>query len=211
MSHLPDEVLARRAAAGQLDCFESLLARYRDRVYRLCYRMAGNAEDAEDWAQECFVRVYEQLGRYDPAFPFVPWLLRVVSNTCINLGKSRARWRQRFPLGLNEETSTEQAAGHRAAAVETSAAAAAQGKDPLRVALLDEETGAIQEAVDALAPTLKQAVVLRVQEELSFREVAEILGVPLQTAATRVRRALLEVRNRLIQSGFVTDEEQQKP
>jgi RNA polymerase sigma-70 factor (ECF subfamily) len=52
---LPDEILARRAAEGRTDCFEEILSRYRDRVYRICYRMAGNAEDAEDWAQECFV------------------------------------------------------------------------------------------------------------------------------------------------------------
>src|SRR5437870_13523605 len=91
ISHLPDETLARRAAAGRLDCFEELLARYQDRVYRICYRGAGNAEDAEDWAQECFLRLYRQLGRYDPELPFAPWLLRVVTNVCIDLGRTRSR------------------------------------------------------------------------------------------------------------------------
>src|SRR5712691_10097315 len=102
--HLPDETLARRAAAGRLDCFEELLVRYRDRVYRICYRSAGNAEDAEDWAQECLLRVHRQLDRYDPAQPFAPWLLRVVGNTCINLAKARARPQERLELGLSEET-----------------------------------------------------------------------------------------------------------
>jgi DNA-directed RNA polymerase specialized sigma24 family protein len=50
-SHLPDELLARRASEGHLEDFEELLRRYRDSVYRICYRMAGNADDAEDWAQ----------------------------------------------------------------------------------------------------------------------------------------------------------------
>lgn len=88
---LPDEELARLAAGGRLDCFEELLARYRDRVYRICYRCAGNADDAEDWAQECFVRTFRQLGHFDPSLPFAPWLLRLVANTCINLAKARAR------------------------------------------------------------------------------------------------------------------------
>lgn len=87
-SYLPDELLARRAAMGRIDDFEELLRRYRTRVYRICYRMAGNAEDAEDWAQECFVRAYSQLGRYNASRPFAPWLMRVTTNTCVNLAKS---------------------------------------------------------------------------------------------------------------------------
>ena len=101
---LPDEILARRAAEGKPDDFEAILSRYRDRVYRICYRMAGNAEDAEDWAQECLVRVYRQLGRYDPELPFAPWLMRVVANTCINLARARTRRQEKVELGLDEES-----------------------------------------------------------------------------------------------------------
>src|SRR5437763_7712287 len=99
--HLPDELLARHATAGRLDEFEELLRRYRDRVYRICYRMAGNAEDAEDWAQECLVRAYRELRRYNPVMPFRPWLFRVVSNACINLAKTRSRRRDRIDLGID--------------------------------------------------------------------------------------------------------------
>jgi RNA polymerase sigma-70 factor (ECF subfamily) len=179
-SHLPDEVLARRAADGHLDAFEELLRRYRNRVYRICYRMAGNAEDAEDWAQECLVRVYRQLGRYDPELPFTPWLLRVVSNTCINLAQARARRQANVELGLDEETETLSLA-----------------PNPLHAALTGEESRRVRGAVRMLPAPLRQAVVLRVMEELSFRELAEALGVPLQTAASRVRRGLLQVRERL--------------
>lgn len=185
VSCLSDEQLAHRAAAGRLDCFEALLSRYRDRVYRLCYRMAGNAEDAEDWAQECFVRLYRQLGRYDPGLPFASWLLRVVSNTCINLAKGRARLQTRLALGLAEDM-------QRMAAV----------PGPEQAAISQEEARLISAAVEALPPLLRQAVVLRVLEDLSFRELAEVLDVPLQTAATRVRRALIQVRERLNGSGM---------
>lgn len=187
-SHLPDELLACRAAAGRLDDFEELLRRYRNRVYRICYRMAGNAEDAEDWAQECLVRVYQQLGRYDPEQPFAPWLLRVVANTCVNLAKARARRQGKLELGLGEESQ-----------------AISLAPDPLRAALSGEEGRQVRAAVRLLPPALRQAVVLRVLEELSFRELAEVLGVPLQTAASRVRRGLLQVRERLERAEIEVD------
>jgi RNA polymerase sigma-70 factor (ECF subfamily) len=178
--HLPDELLARRAAAGHLEEFEELLRRYRKRVYHICYRMAGNVEDAEDWAQECFVRVYRQLGRYDSRLPFAPWLLRVVTNTCINLAKERAVRQGKMNIGLDAEQEV----------IDVSA-------DPMRITLDGEETQRIQAAVAALPPPLRQAVALRVVDGLSFRELAEALGVPLQTAASRVRRALVQIRQGL--------------
>ncbi len=179
-SYLSDELLARRAAAGRLQDFEALLHRYRHRVYRICYRMAGNAEDAEDWAQECFVRVYKQLGSYNPALPFAPWFLRVVSNTCLNLARSRSIQRNRLAFGLDDhEELPSQTAG------------------PLDAALSGEETRHVHAALATLPPPLRQAVTLRVLEGLSLRELAETLDVPLQTAASRVRRALNQVRERL--------------
>jgi RNA polymerase sigma-70 factor (ECF subfamily) len=187
-SRLTDEELARCAAAGSLECFEELLVRYRVRVYGICFSSAGNAEDAEDWAQESFVRVYRQLGRFDPSLPFAPWLLRVVSNTCVNLSKARARRQDRLELGLSEETE-----------------GLATVPDPIHAALSGEEVRAVFAEVEALAPPLREALVLRVVEGLSFRELSEALGVPLQTAATRVRRALALVRERLAHSGIGVD------
>lgn len=177
---MPDELLACRAATGRLEAFEELLHRYRSQVYRICYRMAGNAEDAEDWAQECLVRVYQQLGRYDPEQPFAPWLLRVVSNTSINMARTRSRRQSWVELGLDEECNV-----------------AAPASDPAQAALAGEEGRRVRAAVAALPPPLRQAVVLRVLEDLSFRELGEALGVPLQTAASRVRRALMQIRKQL--------------
>jgi RNA polymerase sigma factor (sigma-70 family) len=187
-SHLPDELLARRAAAGRLEDFEELLRRYRNPVYRICYRSAGNAEDAEDWAQECFVRAYQKLGSYDPAMPFRPWLLRLVTNTCINLARTRSRRQGRLELGLAEESEP-----------------FSPEADPGQVALAGEEARRVRAAVEGLPAPLRQAVVLRVLEELSFRELAEVLGVPLQTAASRVRRGLLQIRERLERAEMEAD------
>jgi RNA polymerase sigma-70 factor (ECF subfamily) len=180
VSDLPDEALARRAAAGNMECFEELLARYRVRVYRLCFRMTGNAEDAEDWTQECFVRVYQHLGSFNAERPFAPWLMRLVSNTCINLGKARARRESRVQVGLAAEEERASSAG-----------------DPLYKALASAETQEMQEALASLSPLVRQTIVLWAQEDLTFRELGEILGAPLPTVSARVRRALLHLRERL--------------
>ncbi len=180
MLSTPDEELARRAAGGRLDCFEELLARYRDRVYRICYRCAGNADDAEDWAQECFVRAFRQLRHFDPALPFAPWLLRLVSNSCINLAKARSQHAEPCEPNVLAER-----------------AGALPQPDPLQEMLAREEAGAVLQAIGALPPALRIAVTLRVVDQLSFRELSEVLGVPLPTAATRVRRALEQVRQAL--------------
>src|SRR5262245_40129500 len=135
-SHLPDELLARRAAAGRLEEFEELLRRYRHRAYRICYRMAGNGEDAEDWAQECFVLVYRQLHTCRPDAPVAPWCLRVVSNTCINLAKTRTSRQSRIMLGLGEEEES-----------------FVSDFDPLKNTLSDESAREVRAAVAALPPT----------------------------------------------------------
>jgi RNA polymerase sigma-70 factor, ECF subfamily len=192
-SQLSDALLASRAAAGHQEDFEVLRHRYRNRVYRICYRMAGNAEDAEDWAQECLVRVYRQLGRYDPELPFAPWLMRVIANTCVTLARSRARRQERVELGLDEESGVVSLA-----------------PDPLQAALSGEEGRQVRAAVRLLPPLLRQAVVLRVLEEMSFRELAEVLGVPLQTAASRVRRGLLQVREQLERAEVAVEARERK-
>jgi len=179
-SHLPDELLARRAALGHLEDYEELVRRYRDRVYRICYRIAGNADDAEDWAQECFVRSYSQLRQYDARRPFAPWLLRVTSNTCINLAKSRQVRQDNILAGLQDVREQP-----------------GSSVDPIQIAIRTDEGRRIQAAVSCLAPEMRQAVALRIVDGLSFNELAETLGVPLQTAASRVRRALQQIREKL--------------
>ncbi len=178
-SRMPDELLARRAVAGDLNGFEELVSRYRKRVYGICYRMAGNAEDAEDWAQECFLRIYRQLRHYEPTRPFQPWALRVAANMCLNLGRSKMRRQRKMEVALTEVDGT------------------LDESDPVRFVISREQERHVRLAVETLSPLVKQAVVLRVMEDLSFRELAEVLGVPLQTAASRVRRGLDQVRTQL--------------
>src|SRR5439155_22180354 len=104
-----------------------------------------------------------------------------------NLARTRQRRQERVTLGLEEQE----------AVPAPPRGYPAPGADPAASALAGEEARQLRAAVDALPPPLRQAVVLRVVEGLSFQELAETLGLPLQTAAARVRRALLRLRERL--------------
>lgn len=170
-----DEMLAARAAGGDCASFEVLLQRYKSSVYRICLRTSGNREDAEDWAQECFVRAYQQLGHYSGDRPFSPWFYRVITNTCINLAKKReSQQRMLHHSALSDELATT-ADGPEASTLKTA------------------EIQQAQAAMEKLSPVLRTALVVWLQEQITFKELGQVLGVPLTTAATRVRRALLQL------------------
>src|SRR5512145_2192035 len=80
-----DEQLAARAAAGDRNAFDSLVTRHRQAVYRLCWSATGNHADADDAAQETFVRVYRSLASYDPARPFLPWPRKIAWNCGLSI------------------------------------------------------------------------------------------------------------------------------
>src|SRR6476646_9350732 len=91
-----ERVLIARAREGDQDAFREVVERYQAAVYNLAYRMLGNADEAEDAAQEIFVRVYRQLARYDPERKFSTWTLAIATNYCID--QLRRRRMQLVPL-----------------------------------------------------------------------------------------------------------------
>jgi RNA polymerase sigma-70 factor (ECF subfamily) len=186
-SRLSDEELACRCLADDPERFTELVDRYRDRVYRLAYRFAGNTEDAEDWCQEAFLRAFMMLDRYQPGRPFSPWLLRVATNHYLTQLRSRQHRLAQIQIPLVEEPSI-----HEPALVVDSTEGLAMSRENHRQVLA---------AVHTLPPALKAPLVLRFLEGMSFREIGQQLGIPLQTAATRVRRALERTQKALRKAG----------
>lgn len=183
MKNLKDEDLAALAAQGKIACFEELLSRYRIPVYRYCYRMSGSREDAEDWTQECFVKIFNNLGKYNPERRFSPWLYRIVHN----YGVSVIRVKQSHTYQLVPDKDL----------AEYPASRKTDAEDILEKKLRDE---ALAEAVDQLTPTLKSALIIWSLEDITFKELGEILNIPLPTAAARVRRALIQLRKLLMKN-----------
>jgi len=89
---LEEQLLIARAQQGDHTAFAQLVEQYQRPVYNLAYRMLGNAQDAEDAAQETFLRVYKQFKRYDRRQKFAPWLLAIAAHYCIDRLRRRRFW-----------------------------------------------------------------------------------------------------------------------
>jgi RNA polymerase sigma-70 factor (ECF subfamily) len=145
------------------------------RVYRLAYRLTGNVPDAEDLTQEVFVRVFRSLPTYTPG-TFEGWLHRITTNLFLDM--ARRRQRIRFE-GLGED-----------------AAGRLSGDEPTPAQVFDARhlDGDVQQALAALAPEYRAAVVLCDIEGLSYEEVASSLGVKLGTVRSRIHRGRAQLR-----------------
>ncbi len=145
------------------------------RVYRLAYRLTGNSHDAEDLTQEVFVRVFRSLPSYTPG-TFEGWLHRITTNLFLDM--ARRKQRIRFE-GLGEET---------AARLGDGGPSPAQAFDDRH---LDTD---IQDALKALAPEYRAAVILCDIEGLSYEEIADTLGIKLGTVRSRIHRGRAQLR-----------------
>ncbi len=179
---LEDAELARRAREGDDDAYGELIARYEQVAFRVAWLVTRDRGDAEDAAQEAFVKAYYALPRFRPDAPFRPWLLRIVSNEARNRARST---RRRHGLTL------------RAAAVSDRDAA----PSPETAALAAEDRRALLEALNRLPAPDREVIGYRFLIGLSEAETAEVLEVRLGTAKSRLSRAMGRLRAVLEGSG----------
>jgi len=172
----PDE--AEAAPEWTPPSWDDLVRQHSARVYRLAYRLTGNMHDAEDLTQEVFVRVFRSLPSYTPG-TFEGWLHRITTNLFLDM--ARRRQRIRFE-GLGD-----QAVG----LLRDGEPTPAQAFDARH---LDTD---VQQALEALAPEYRAAVVLCDIEGLSYEEIAATLGVKLGTVRSRIHRGRAQLRTAL--------------
>ncbi len=164
----------RRADA---DTFEPLMRAHERRVLSTAWRLLGRLEDAQDAAQEVFLRLYRYLDRFDASRPLEPWLYRVTVNVCHDLGRRR---------GARRAVSLEE--------VEPSRPLVAAEPDPGEAASLAEERRIVEQALATLAEKERAAIVLRDVQGLSTAEVADILESSPTTVRTQICRARLKIK-----------------
>ena len=174
-----DETLVERARRGHTAAYEELVRRYADLAFRTAYLVAGSAVEAEEAAQEAFVRAHRALGSFRPGSPFRPWLLRIVGNQARNRRRAAGR---RTVLELR-------AAAHR----DPGGAA----PSPEAVVEAAEERRALLHALDGLGEDQRQVIACRYLLELSVEETATALGIPEGTVKSRLARALVRLRELL--------------
>lgn len=169
MQERSDEQLVALVLQGEDAAFEILVNRYQKQVFALAYRLGGDYDESRDVAQEVFLRIYQELKRFDTSRRFFPWMYRVAHNTCINLLQKRPR--ETAPLDNVAEARDE--------ALPHSPDASYEQK---------ETTEMLQAALQALPDSYRQPLVLKYLEGLSYKQISEIMDLPVTTIEARLFR-----------------------
>lgn len=181
-----DRADMERLSAGHDAALNDLMERHAPAVFRFLYRMLGDEDDANDLAQEAFVRVFRARDKFRPTEKFSAWLFTIAGN----LARNQIRWRSRHPnVSLDAASdSADQPLGN------TLAAAAAS---PPEAALAAERAAAVRAAVRQLPQDLREAIVLCEWEEKSMAEAAAIVGASPKAVESRLYRARQMLREKL--------------
>ena len=180
MSQETDPLWVQKTLEGDPQAFGELVQQYERDVFNLAYRMLNERGEAEDAAQEAFLRAYANLDRYDQNRSFKTWLLSITSNHCID----RLRRRRLMWLSLEEP-------------LPPHPALTSDMPGPEQATLDNERNVLVQELLDELNPDYRLAVVLRYWYELSYAEIAEMLETTESAIKSRLFRARQKLADRL--------------
>ncbi len=184
MSERDDWDLVRLAQAGDTAAFAELVRRYQTPVIRFCERMTGSRPDAEDLAQDTFVRVYRNLNRMEPQARFSTLLFGIARNVTLNHLRDSGR------RGRNQSTSLDEMQLE-----------ARSSEQPGRAAQLSELQRMLQRALQVLAPAHREILLLREVEGMEYDQIADVLQCERGTVKSRLARAREQLRLKLIEMG----------
>ena len=167
-----DDALVASAQKGSEAAFAELVRRYQRAVYRVAWALTRNDADADDLAQEAFVRAWGAIGRFEIGQPLYPWLARITTNLAYSLFRRRKR-RPETPIEPLLEAGMQ-------FGVED---------DPAEHAVTDERNANLRACFSQLSPEHQAVLALRVVQDLSYEEIARALNVPTGTVMSRLARA----------------------
>jgi len=170
--------LLARARSGDLLAFEEIVKRYQRRVYGTAFRIVRRHDVADDVVQEAFLRAHQSLVRFDLDRPFGPWICRIAANLAVNHVRSPRAREEGLPEGHAETP--------------------LPGGSPLTGVLDAEARAELARAMESLSADQRAVFVLRVFEELSYKEIAEALEISIGTVMSRLSRARERLREALV-------------
>lgn len=181
VSHLsmPDKELVTRAKEGDEFAYDQLVTRYRDVVFRLAYLLLGSADDAEDVAQETFIRAFRQLDQFDATRTLKPWLLQITANQSRNRYRSWRRYQYYLARLFREDTPVI--------------------ASPERLTQQQIQAQELWRIVKQLKRPQQEIIYLRYFLDLSVQETSDALTIPVGTVKSRQHRALAQLKS-LIES-----------
>jgi RNA polymerase sigma-70 factor, ECF subfamily len=178
--------LVRRCLAGDSSAWEDIVRLHHRRVYNLCYRFTGSAEDAQDLTQDVFVRVYRTLASYSLAKgAFTTWLTTLTRNLLVDHFRrsKQDRITDSIDAGLREEEDS----------LSLSDRLEDPGPTPDDRLASKETQKLVQQALKRLSPELREAVILRDLQDFDYKEIAQVLRVPEGTVKSRINRGRMEL------------------
>jgi RNA polymerase sigma-70 factor (ECF subfamily) len=178
---VPNEAIIQRAADGDQAAWDTIVRTYWRKVFNVAYRFVGTYDEAEDLTQEIFLKVFRSLGTFDRRANFQTWLISVSRNFCIDRYRSGRRDREVFAREVDAAT----------------VQAEAPGMSPHARVELQDRVGLLREALRALSPALRTAVLLRDVHELSYQEIADQLGIAEGTVKSRINRGRAELARQI--------------
>jgi RNA polymerase sigma-70 factor (ECF subfamily) len=199
--HDPDVRLMLQVRRGDAAAFAELVARYQNRLLTVLEHVVGSREQAEDLAQDVFVRVFKARERYEPEAKFSTWLFTIANNVASNALRSRSRRREVGVPEGNGSDSTPMALDQ--------LAKAASGFMPTRALDKAEQAEVVRQAVAALSERQRMALLLAKFEGMSYQDIAETMDLSVQAIKSLLSRArvnLKEILTPYVESGIRPDE-----
>jgi len=199
-----DADLVARARQGDSAAFGELADRHRTAVYRAALAALGSHAEAEDAAQDAFLIAYRRLGSFRGEASFKTWLLTIAWHQAINRRRTLTRLLRRMVGNPVAQGSSYHVARRfsRAADEDPLASVAAAGLSPEAAAAHEQLQRAARDAINALSPKLRDALVLVQSDQYSYEEIAAILAAPVGTVKWRISEARKQVRRQLQERGF---------
>ena len=187
-------MLVRRCVAGDAAAWEEIVQKYNRRIYNICYRFAGSADDAQDLAQEVFIKMYRTLNSYDvDRGAFMTWVTTITRNLLVD--HFRKTKQDRMTDSLDGAPSEHEDA------MPLSDQIADKGLPPDVRVQSRETSETVHRALQKLSPELREAVILRDLQDMDYKEIATVLKVPEGTVKSRINRGRAELA-RLLQRTY---------
>ena len=176
---LTDLQLINACLAGEQEAFSELITRYKNLVYSIILRMTNDSEEANDLAQDVFLKMYKNLGSYSPEFKFSTWVMRITTNHVIDFHRKKKQ--DTLPL-------------------ESAGSVATQEETPENALIRKEDERRIQKLVDDLPAMYKLPIIMYHQNDMSYQEIADKIGEPLSKVKNRIFRGRKLLKDRYIEA-----------
>jgi RNA polymerase sigma factor (sigma-70 family) len=186
--------LVRRCVSGDAAAWQEIVQQYHRRIYNICYRFSGSADDASDLAQEVFIKMYRTLGSFDTSrASFMTWVTTVTRNLLVD--HFRKGKYDRITDSLDAAPAAQEDGLTLAEQLED------KGASPEARVRSQETQRLVHEALKRLSPELREAVILRDLQDLDYKDIAKVLNVPEGTVKSRINRGRTELA-RLLQRNY---------